>query len=329
MDFSLINSFVAVAEEQSFSTAAKHLFVSQQSLSKQVARLEEELGTTLLVRSRPLRLTPDGKLFLKTAKDMLHLKQQYEERASSNKKNSDEIHVGIEHTIGRAILPHILPVYMERHPDTYVRIYEDSPETLEKAIAYEGIDLVVGSITNPPAVYETVPLCKKEQLLVVPKKILHELAGDKYEEVRKKFSKCADLRYFESCPFIKMYRGASGGRSLNSYTKYYDIRPRYVCELTNVENAFQLANSGLGLFVYAKLFWDMTPAGLQQDYLKNIDIFPLPYLPGTDKVCAYYNRESSQRGNTPELLQLFSDFFKDYEKGYFSPGCRPDGEEKK
>ena len=45
MDFTLINSFIAVAEEGSFSTAAKHLFLSQQSLSKQIAKLEAELDT--------------------------------------------------------------------------------------------------------------------------------------------------------------------------------------------------------------------------------------------------------------------------------------------
>ena len=43
MDFSLLKSFIAVADEKSFSTAAKHLFISQQSLSKQIAKLEEEL----------------------------------------------------------------------------------------------------------------------------------------------------------------------------------------------------------------------------------------------------------------------------------------------
>ena len=63
MDFSLLKSFTAVADEKSFSTAAKHLFISQQSLSKQIVKLEEELGTTLIVRSRPHSLTPDGKQF--------------------------------------------------------------------------------------------------------------------------------------------------------------------------------------------------------------------------------------------------------------------------
>ena len=71
LDFDVLKSYVAVAEEKSFSIAAKHLFISQQSLSKQIAKLEEELGSQLFLRSRPLGLTTDGKLFLQTAKEIL------------------------------------------------------------------------------------------------------------------------------------------------------------------------------------------------------------------------------------------------------------------
>ena len=146
MDFSLLKSFTAVADEKSFSTAAKHLFISQQSLSKQIAKLEEELGTTLFVRSRPLSLTPDGKQFLQTAKEILQLKQQYEESSSHSFSGSHFIHVGIEHTIARAILPYVLPEYLKEHPDTYVKVSEESPEVLHKSIIYDGVDLVIGSI---------------------------------------------------------------------------------------------------------------------------------------------------------------------------------------
>ena len=48
MDFTLLKSFIAVADEKSFSTAARHLFLSQQSLSKQIAKLEEELGEKVM-----------------------------------------------------------------------------------------------------------------------------------------------------------------------------------------------------------------------------------------------------------------------------------------
>ena len=117
MDFTLINSFIAVAEEGSFSTAAKHLFLSQQSLSKQIAKLESELGTELLVRSRPLRLTQNGKLFLQTAKEMVKLKQEFEETCGTAGRGEESIHVGMEHTIARAILPRVLPRYMDARLD--------------------------------------------------------------------------------------------------------------------------------------------------------------------------------------------------------------------
>jgi len=315
MDFSLLKSFVAVADEKSFSTAAKHLFISQQSLSKQIAKLEEELGTPLFVRSRPLELTQDGKLFMHTAREILHLKQQYEENSSKSFQASHIIHMGIEHTVARAILPRVLPRYLKAHPDTYVKLNEDSPEVLQKSVSYDGVDLVIGSINNAPESYEAMTLCRKEQVLVVPKSIMKALAGDDYEAVRAEFSAGADMHYFEKAPFIKMSRQSSGGRALGSYLKYYDMNPKYVCELTNVENAFQLANSGLGVLVHARLFWDLLGPDMQEEYLKNIDIFPLPYLPELDSVCAYFHKERGLHQDTKELLATFAAFFEDYGNG--------------
>ena len=316
MDFSLLKSFIAVAEEKSFSEAAKHLFISQQALSKQIAKLEEELDTALFVRSRPLGLTPDGKQFLQTAKGILHLKHLYEENSSKSLAGSHAVHIGIEHTVARAILPHVLPHYLHEHKDTYVRFSEESPEVLQKAVSHDGVDLVIGTLSSTPDTYETVPLCQKEQLLVVPKPIMHELAGENYELVRAEFSEVADLSFFESAPFIKIPRQSSGGRTLSSYLKYYDINPQFVCELTNIENAFQLANGGLGVFIYSKLFWDMLAPELQRDYLKNIDIFPLPFLPDIESVCAYYHRETGLNGVTKQMFDAFVKFFEDYKRGY-------------
>ena len=312
MDFSLLKSFIAVADEKSFSTAAKHLFISQQSLSKQIAKLEEELDTPLFVRSRPLVLTQDGKQFLQTAKQILQLKQQYEESSSKSISGAHFVRLGIEHTVARAILPHVLPDYLRQNPDTYVKLSEESPEVLQKTLSYDGVDLVIGSINNTPDTYETIPLCRKEQLLVVPKPMLRRLAGDEHEEKKAEFSAGADLSYFESLPFIKIPRLSSGGRTLNSYLKYYDINPKFVCELTNVENAFQLAISGIGVFIYPELFWDMLAPDVQADYLTDIELFPLPYLPDIESVCAYYHKETGLHGKTRLLFDSFLGFFEKY-----------------
>ena len=315
MDFALLKSFIAVADEKSFSTAARHLFISQQSLSKQIAKLEEELGTPLFVRTRPLVLTQDGKLFFQTAKEILALKQQYEDSSSRSLGGAHFIHIGVEHTIARAVLPHVLPKFLQEHPDTYVKLSEESPYVLQKAISHDGVDLVIGSISNTPENYSTVSLCRKDQLLVVPKPIMKNLFGADYDKIKAEFAGMADLRYFESAPFIRIPTSSSGGRALEGYLKYYDISPRFVCDLTNIENAFQLANSGLGVFIYAKLFWDLLDPAIQEDYLKNVDIFPLPYLADTDDVCAYYNKENGLHGKTLELFESFVSFFSRYKDG--------------
>lgn len=309
MDFSLLKSYIAVAEEKSFSTAAKHLFISQQTLSKQIAKIEEELGTMLLVRSRPLSLTPDGKQFLKVAKEIMQLKLQFEDSSSKSISRAHFIHMGIEHTIARALLPHILPEYVRTHPDTFVKVSEESPDVLQKAIVYEGVDLVIGSLSTVPENYEAVELCPKEYVLVVPKLIMKELAGEREEELAAKFRCGADLSFFCCAPFIRMSRKLSGGRALSAYLKYFDVTVRFVCELTNVENAFQLANSGLGLFIYPRIFWDMMAPELREDYLKNIYIFSLPRLPEIEPVYAYYNKESGIHGKNLELLEMIKNYF--------------------
>ena len=315
MDFVLLKSFIAVAEEKSFSSAAKNLFISQQTLSKQIAKLEEDLGTTLFIRSRPLALTPDGGHLLPIAKEILQLKQQFEESSSRSFSGSHYIHLGIEHTIARAILPRVLPSFLREHPDTFLKLSEESPDVMQKSISYDGVDLVIGSLGSVPEKFEAIPLCRKDHLLVVPKALMAELAGERLSELRDRFSGSADLSFFEKAPFIKIPRQSSGGRALSSYLKYYDINPRFVCELTNIENAFQLANAGIGVFIYARVFWDMLSPELQRDYLKNIYIFPLPYLPDIEDVCAYYNREVGLHGMTQELFEAVRAFFDAYKSG--------------
>ena len=63
MEYKKISYFITVAETLSFTRAAERLFVSQQTITKQIAQLEEELGVKLLERTtRSVSLTPIGKL---------------------------------------------------------------------------------------------------------------------------------------------------------------------------------------------------------------------------------------------------------------------------
>ena len=74
LDIKSLRAFVAVAEELHFTRAAARLFVAQQALSRDVRRLEERLGTPLLVRTtRRVTLTPEGRRLLERARPLLRL----------------------------------------------------------------------------------------------------------------------------------------------------------------------------------------------------------------------------------------------------------------
>lgn len=72
MDTKHLRAAVAVAEHGSFTCAARHLFMAQSTVTRQVAALERDLGRQLFVRkARVVALTPHGRTFLPIAQEIL------------------------------------------------------------------------------------------------------------------------------------------------------------------------------------------------------------------------------------------------------------------
>lgn len=110
--------FVAVADHRSFTRAAQALFVSQPSLSKQVAALEQTLGTPLFRRQPDgVQLTRAGETLLPYARRILATVAEAEVSVHAA---SAELTIGFWLSPGNGLLPTALAEFGRLHPDTAV-----------------------------------------------------------------------------------------------------------------------------------------------------------------------------------------------------------------
>ena len=85
MTFQNLEYFLAVAAEQNITHAAEQLGLSQQALSNQISRLEQEIGTELFNRKHGFELTYAGKILEEAAHQMLDINKQAENKINDIK----------------------------------------------------------------------------------------------------------------------------------------------------------------------------------------------------------------------------------------------------
>jgi DNA-binding transcriptional LysR family regulator len=139
-----------VAEELHFGRAAMRLYISQPSLSHQIRKLEETLGTPLFVRSsRWVQLTAAGRTLLKEAPTALAALEQAVERTRlAGSGTATTIRLGYTPVANFGTLTVLLDALQEEHPDFTIDAREIfSAEIPERLCAG---DLDIGLALSPP-----------------------------------------------------------------------------------------------------------------------------------------------------------------------------------
>ncbi|NUS70165.1 MAG: LysR family transcriptional regulator [Ensifer adhaerens] len=112
--------FVAVSETRSFSAAARRLKLSPSAVSKLVTRIEDRLGTRLLVRStRTLQLTPEGEVYFQRAQRILGDIAETEHVVAAGGRMAPRGLLRVNAAVGfgeRYIMP-LAPEFLARYPE--------------------------------------------------------------------------------------------------------------------------------------------------------------------------------------------------------------------
>jgi DNA-binding transcriptional LysR family regulator len=172
LDLRLVRYFTVIAEHRHFGRAAGALHVAQPSLSRQLRRLEQDLGARLFDRNpQGTTLTEAGEVFLPRARALLRSAAQ---AAAAAHAVATPSHITIGHTNGIDVAPAVREL-RRRYPDAVARTLHLPWDESRSALLDHQADAVVCRLPLETSGLHAVILYDEPRVLLVPRD--HRLAG--------------------------------------------------------------------------------------------------------------------------------------------------------
>ena len=243
MDIKDIRYFVAIAESQSMSQAARDLFVSQPALSLVVKKLEGEFGTKLFIRKgNTLTLTVAGEHLLNSGRSLLadHDSLIFDlHQLSSTKK--EILKFGLSSFYGRQYIPSLFLYYQKNFPSVQLRPYETGSLRLEQMVVDGGLDFcfVPATPQREELLYRTISV--EEFLVAIPRNHpsnRHAIASAGFPYI--------DFKHIQDFPFILHSKGSKTAIFCERLFRHFDFSPNVIFESSSRETLYALTSLGIG-----------------------------------------------------------------------------------
>jgi LysR family transcriptional activator of glutamate synthase operon len=244
MELFQLRYFVSAARLRHFTRAAEENFVSQPSLSLQIANLEREIGARLFVRrGRSVRLTDAGELLLQYAERILNdeiaARQAIQELIGLR---LGTLKLWTLPTPGQQLIPPLLAEYRARYPEVEIHLRETVPAgAVAEAVAAGQADIGILHLPYQSVGLSEHLLLREELALIVPEG--HPLAGHT----------CVALADVRNEPFVWAPDAASEVHPLYAACLAAGFAPRIVCETGSAHAMQALVAAGLGIALLPKL----------------------------------------------------------------------------
>lgn len=147
VDISSFHCFLLIAETESFSAAAKRLYLSQSAISQKMSAVEKLLGVKLFIRSKKIELTYEGEVFYTYAKQIIRLHQELVDKFTQPKLQG-EIRFGLPEDFATVKLPDILREFILEHPLVSLNVECDLTLNLLQRYKQGEFDIVLVKSTD-------------------------------------------------------------------------------------------------------------------------------------------------------------------------------------
>jgi LysR family hydrogen peroxide-inducible transcriptional activator len=175
MDLRQLAALVGVAETGSFSAAARAMHTVQSNVSTHIARLERELGVSLVDRTSGA-LTPEGQVVVRRARHIqVELDALVADVAAVRDEVAGSVRLGCIGTVGRWLVPLVLERVTREHPKIHVVVVDATTTSLIPRLLSDNLDIAVVNlpVTDPELMSEE--LFEEDRLVIAPTS--HPLAG--------------------------------------------------------------------------------------------------------------------------------------------------------
>ena len=254
MDFRELKYIVTTAECQSFTAAAKKLYISQPSLSYVISKVEEENGVLLFDRkTSPITLTYAGKRYVETAREILAMYDNLQKELHDiDNEESGEINLGIPTERAGYMLPRIVKRFRSSFPKVDLRLKEARSSQIVHDLENGIVDLAIlpGRTDDLPAGLQTELIYREKLYLVADKSLISdEMILEKESDDQPAL---LDLSKMKEIPFILMGEGQYIRKYAERILHDAGLNPEEMVVVTSGITAVQLATAGLGATIISE-----------------------------------------------------------------------------
>ncbi len=143
MDFKNIQTFLRVAELESFTQAAKAMSYVQSAVTMQIQQMERELGFPLFDRiGKHISLTPMGKEFLIYANEVSHIIQRIQMLGTEPEKIRGFLRVGLLESLLFSTMIDVLPAYRKKYTNIDIQLKMGQASELLALLKQNQLDMI-------------------------------------------------------------------------------------------------------------------------------------------------------------------------------------------
>ena len=247
-----------VYKEQSFSKAARNLFISQPSLSATIKRIEAKVGAPLFDRSTiPIRLTDCGEKYIEAVEKIQFIQNSFQQYIDDVQNLcAGTLRLGGSNLFSSYVLPPLIAAYRSRFPKVELNLVEENTGRLEEMLQAGKLDFIIDNYFFSEQIFNRTLYHTEYLLLAVPRSFA---VNQQLEQYRLPLStivsgeflldavEAVPLDAFRDESFLMLKPENDTSKRGMKLCQNSGFKPKVLLELDQQMTAYNMTCSGLGL----------------------------------------------------------------------------------